>query len=132
LITFCIGVFATLAWQSYGDTARERIASLYPELSWLAPQADVAQTLPDTIMPAIASLDEQELKAMSLDLDAVRQRVDQLAAEQQQMARDFTAKVQNVLDKISMLSMQSPAAPVRKPVASPSQVAPPLQSAPLH
>jgi hypothetical protein len=27
VITFCIGVAATLAWQFYGDAARERIAS---------------------------------------------------------------------------------------------------------
>jgi hypothetical protein len=133
LIAFCSGVAVTLACQFfYSDAAREMIASSYPQLGWLAPQADVPQTVPDTIMPAIASLDEQELKAISLDLAAVRQRVDQLAADQEQMAREFTAKMQNVLDKISMLSIQSPVAPVRKPVPLPSQVAPPLQLAPLH
>jgi hypothetical protein len=133
LIAFCFGVAATLACQFfYSDAAREMIASSFPQLGWLAPQAAVAQTVAGTIMPAIGSLDEQELKAISLDLAAVRQKVDQLAADQEQMARDFTAKVQNVLDKISMLSVQSPAAPVRKPAPSPSQVAPPLQVAPLH
>src|SRR5207245_2437913 len=35
LITFCIGVAATLAWQSYGDAARETISSAYPQLGWL-------------------------------------------------------------------------------------------------
>jgi len=39
LIAFCIGVAATLAWQSYGDAAREIIASSHPQLGWLAPQA---------------------------------------------------------------------------------------------
>src|SRR6516165_2949117 len=38
LIAFCIGVAATLAWQSYGDAAREMIASSSPQLVWLAPQ----------------------------------------------------------------------------------------------
>ena len=38
LIAFCTGVAAILAWQSYGDAAREMIASSYPQLSWLAPQ----------------------------------------------------------------------------------------------
>jgi hypothetical protein len=33
LIFFCIGVSATLAWQSYG--AREMIASSYPQVSGL-------------------------------------------------------------------------------------------------
>jgi hypothetical protein len=38
LITFCIGVAATVAWQSYGDAAREMIANSSPQLGWLAPQ----------------------------------------------------------------------------------------------
>jgi hypothetical protein len=133
LIAFCFGVAATLAFQLFcGDAAREMIASSYPQLRWLAPQAAVAQSVPDTITPVIASLDQEELKAISLDLAAVRERVDQLAADQEQMARDFTAKVQNVLDKISTLSMQPRAAPVRKPASLPSQVAPPLQATPLR
>jgi hypothetical protein len=35
LVTACIGVAATLAWQSYGDAARQMIASAAPQLSWL-------------------------------------------------------------------------------------------------
>jgi hypothetical protein len=133
LIAFCVGVAATLACQFFSsDATRETIASSYPQLGWLAPQASVARTVPDTIMPAIASLDEEELKAISLDLAETRQKVDQLAAQQEQMARDFTAKVQNVLDKISMLSVPPPAAPARRPAPSPSQLAPPLQVAPVH
>src|SRR5712671_3025843 len=50
LITFCIGVAAALAWQSYGDAARQIIASSYPQLGWLAPHAEeVAQNAPDMI-----------------------------------------------------------------------------------
>src|SRR5216684_3468699 len=53
LITFCVGVAATLAWQSYGDAAREMIANASPQLSWLAPQAaPVEQSAPDAIAPA--------------------------------------------------------------------------------
>ncbi len=132
LITFCIGIAATLAWQSYGDAAREIIASASPQLGWLAPQAAVAQTAPATIAAATASLDQQELKAMSLSLAAVRQRVDQLAAQvaagQEQMTRDFTTKLhaaeQDILDKISAPAPQPAATPARKPVPSPSQAAP--------
>jgi hypothetical protein len=72
LIAFCIGVAVTLAWQSYGDAAREMIANSSPQLSWLAPQAAVAQTAPDAIAPTTSSADPQELKAMSADLAAVR------------------------------------------------------------
>src|SRR5215831_18416340 len=38
LITFCSGVAATLAWQSYGDAARKMFASSSPQLGWSAPQ----------------------------------------------------------------------------------------------
>jgi len=134
LITLCIGVAATLAWQSYGDAAREMIANSYPQLGWLAPPAAVAQTGPDTIVPTTSSPDPQEIKAISVDLAALRQRVDQLAAQlaasQQQMARDFATKLQaaeqDILDKISAPPLQPAAAPVRKPAS------PPLQLAPAH
>src|ERR1700686_4957095 len=35
LVTACIGVAATLAWQSYGGTAKQMIANSAPQLSWL-------------------------------------------------------------------------------------------------
>jgi hypothetical protein len=130
LIAVGIGVAATLGWQSYGDAAREIVASSYPQLGWLAPQAAAAQTAPATIAAATASLDQQELRTVSLGLAAVRQRVDQLAAQvaagQEQMTRDFTAKLhaveQDILDKIS--PPPPAAAPVRKPAPSPAQPAP--------
>ena len=90
-ITFCIGVAATLAWQSRGDAARKAIAGAVPRLGWLAPQAArVTQTTPDIVAPAASaapSPDQQQLGAMPLDVDAVRQSVDQIAASQAQMTR---------------------------------------------
>jgi hypothetical protein len=41
---FCIGVAAILAWQSYGDAARQIIANSYPQLRWLAPQQALTAT----------------------------------------------------------------------------------------
>jgi hypothetical protein len=79
-------------------------------------------------VPATPSLDPQELKTISLGLAAVRQRVDQLAAGQEQMTRDFSTKLQaaeqEILNKISAPSLQPAAAPARKPVPPPLQVAP--------
>ena len=54
-IVFSVGVAATLAWQTYGDTARQLIA------------------------PAASTPDQQQLNGMSLDLDAVRRSIDGLA-----------------------------------------------------
>jgi hypothetical protein len=83
MIMFCIGVAATSAWQSYGDAAREMIASSFPKLGWLALQpTPVAQNSPDANPPIAAaapSPDQQQVNAVSLDLDEVRQSVDRIA-----------------------------------------------------
>jgi len=127
LIIFCIGVAATLVWQSYGDAAREMIANSSPQLRWLAPQT-VAQTAPDmvaTTAPSTPSPDVQQLKAVSLGLAAVRQSVEQLAAAQQQMTDEIAklqATEQEILDKVSGPPRPA-AAPARKsapPAPSPS------------
>jgi hypothetical protein len=91
LVTFCIGVAAALAWQFYGDEVREMVASSFPQLGWLAPRTTaVAQTAPEMIAPpepAGSSPDQQQLNAMSLDLEAVRQSVDRIATSQEQITR---------------------------------------------
>ena len=131
LVTFCLGIAATLAWQSYGDRARGMIANLSPQLGWLAPQAALASTA--GAAAATPSADQQEFMAMSLNLAAVRQRIDQLAAQltagQEQVTRDFTMKLQaaeqDILGKIPAPPQQAAAAPARRPaVAVPSQAAP--------
>jgi hypothetical protein len=94
LITFSIGVAATLAWQRYGDAAIEMLASSFPQLRWLASRAEpVAQNASDTIAlvasaAAPPSPDQQQVNAISLDLDAVRQSIDRLSRSQEQMIRN--------------------------------------------
>ena len=59
LIAFCLGIAATLGWQSYGDAAREMIANSSEQLGWLAP-APVAQASPPTAVAAPSyELEEQ-------------------------------------------------------------------------
>jgi len=76
LVTFCVGVAATLAWHSYGDAARQIIAKSHPQLGWLAPRAA-------SIAPGAPSPDAQQLS-----LDAVRQNVDRIATTQEQITRN--------------------------------------------
>jgi hypothetical protein len=132
LIMFCIGVAATSAWQSYGDAAREMTASSFPQLGWLAPQAiPVAQNTPDATAPATPSPDQQQLNAMSLDLDAVRQSVDRIAASQEQMTRNvdqLTAGQEQVTRAITKLQAieqyilyKNSEPPAPKPVPRPSR-----------
>jgi hypothetical protein len=61
LIAFCLGVLATLAWQSYGDPARKMIAKSSPRLSWLAPSP---APVGDATFAAPSS-DQEELKTLS-------------------------------------------------------------------
>ena len=92
LITFCLGVSATLGWQSYGDSARELVASSYPQLAWLAPKsapnAPNAADMSALAVPAAPSPDQRQFNAISLDLDAVRQSVERIAASQEQITRN--------------------------------------------
>jgi hypothetical protein len=142
LITFCIGVAVTLAWQSYGDEAKEMVASSFPQLGWLAPQAaPVTQNAPEIVAQADRpSPDQQQLNAMSLDLDAMRQsvdriitsqeqiihRVDQLAAGQEQMTREI-AKLQTVAQYLLYKNSDPPPLPRPLPTPPPKPVPrPPL------
>ena len=132
LIIFCMGVGSTLAWHSYGDQAREMIAKSSPQLGWLGPQtAAFAEAAPELVAtpPPANSPDWEALKAMSLDLAALRQSMDELAAQfaasQQQMASDIAklrAAEQDISDKISSAPSARPAAaPARKPAPVPAQ-----------
>jgi hypothetical protein len=126
LITISIGVAGTLAWQSYGDVARQMMANPSSVLGWLAPQAaPLVQAASDQVTPAepaTPSADLQQLKAMPPDLAAVRQSVNQLAAQLQQMAGDVAtiqAAQQSILRKVSTPSPPPPrqaAAPARNAV----------------
>ncbi|SRR6266566_2328999 len=87
LMAFCIGVAASLAWQSYRDAARQIIANSYPQLRWLAPQAElVAQKGPET-NALVAPSFNQQLNAMSFKIDAMVESIDQIAVGQAHMAR---------------------------------------------
>ena len=123
LITFCVGVAATLTWQSFGDAARLVVASSSPVLGWLAPQAaSVAQVDSDQALPAgsaIASTGLQQLRAALLDLAAVRQSVEQVAAQNQQVVGDIAAMQtaqQAILRKLS-----TPPPPAPRQVTAPAR-----------
>jgi hypothetical protein len=145
LITLAVGVGGTLAWQAYGDDARQLMASAYPEqLGWMAPQATTAlapQSAPVALAsdaPVAPAVDQQQLNGLSLNLAAVRQSVEQLAAQvassQQQMSGDIArlqASEQDILNKISAPRPAPVAA--RKPTPPPAAItAPPPPAVPAH
>ena len=123
MIMFSVGIAATFAWQTYGDAARQLVA------------------------PAASAPDQQQLNAMSLDLDALRRSIDGLAisigtsiatsqeqtthsideltASLEQMTHEI-AKLQAVEQYVLYKNSDPPPRPapaqVPKPIPRPSQV----------
>jgi len=125
-IVFCLGITATLGWQSYGDAARVMIANSSEQFGWLAPApVEQASDIAAPIAVAAPSSNIEELKTMSLRLAIMRQNVDQLVTGQEQMAREITklqAAEQDVLQKISEPAPKPSAAPAPKGTSpTPSQ-----------
>ena len=127
-IIFCMGIAAALAWQSYGNAAREMIAGSYPQLGWLEPQTVGVGTLPEMTSrtaPATTS-DSHELllKSILVNLAAVRQSVDQLAANQRQMASDIAELKAAEPNVLGAISSAPPLLPAAAPAVEPVSVAP--------
>ncbi len=114
VVTFCIGVGATLAWQTYGDQAREMIADSYPQLSWLAPRAAAAAS---ATTAAARPPDSQQFQELALSIAAMRQRVDQLAMQ-------LSANQDEILDKLAAAPPRPEVTAARKgtPAASSPQI----------
>jgi len=159
LARFCIavliGVGATLAWQSYGDEAREMLSSQVPSLRWLSvstttlppngqgsPQNAAPQSAPAAAPAAAASAPElRQLEPMARDLAAMRRSVEQLFVQQEQMAQNIAtlqAAEEDIRKKVSSrplaqtISDQPPKPPKPPAHSSPAESppAPPAAQSP--
>ena len=160
LLVICIGVLAAFAWQSYAEPAKQIIATSAPKLGWspeakqmiaswmqqlgwtkpsAGPEntavkaAPVAQTAPETVAPkapAAPALDPEQVHQIALDVATLRQTVEQLAAGQDQMARQITRLETAEMEMLAKIPapppQQPPPALTRKPtpIARPSPRAP--------
>jgi hypothetical protein len=114
-VAVLIGIGATLAWQSYGDAAREIVVARAPSLAWLL---YVSTTKP----PAVATTSPgpaQQLEPLASNLDVVRRSVELLAAKQEQMAQNM-ATLQAVEEDIRQ-KMSSPPSPSQPAASIPQQ-----------
>jgi hypothetical protein len=119
LIAAFISLGSIFAWQSYGDAAKENVASWAPQLGWVRllptpkPPTDIAPIAPAARFPDV----QQQLEAAVRDLAALRQSVDRLAVGQEQMARDLASLETAENDIRSKISAPKPAAaaPPRSP-----------------
>jgi hypothetical protein len=93
LIAFCTGVAVIFAWWSYGDAARQMIASSYPWLGWAAPRgATTARKTPDMVAPIASAApfpDQRQPDEVVRDLHAIRLSLDRIVAGQEVIARSI-------------------------------------------
>jgi len=114
-IAVLIGIGATLAWQSYGEAARDKVVARAPSLGWLlsvsrTKSPAIAATVPDPV---------QQLEPLAFNLDVVRRSVEQLTAKQEQMAQSI-ATLQAVADDIrERMSTTPPSSPSQQAVPFP-------------
>jgi len=115
LVAFCIGVIATLAWQSCSDAARQLVDTSSLQFGGLAA---IAQTAPEVTAPATfvaPSLDKPHLAAVQENVDQraasqqwVNTSVAQPASAREQIARDFDSLQQIEPYTISKISVPLP------------------------
>ncbi len=131
LLAVLIGVGLTLAWQSYGEEAKQIVGpwardTLLPR--WTAPQVDAApkQTrstpfgdITDAEVAKTSAALAQQLEAMARDLAMIRGSTEQLATKQQEMAQSIATLQANIEQKLG-----SP--PVPPAVAMPPNAPRPL------
>ena len=112
LVAILIGVAATLAWQSYGDAAKQVIATKAPELGWspeakqmiaswtlgwTKPPASREKIAPETPAP---SLDAAQVQRITQILAVVRETLQELAGSQRSMARDIARQESAVAETL--------------------------------
>lgn len=124
-----IGVAATLAWQSYGDAARNMLAARAPMLAGLL---SVSATSPAAAMSADPA---QQLGPLSSSLDVIRRSVEQLAAKQDQMVQNIAllrAVEEDIREKVASTSPPSleQSAPVPQPRPQQPRPQPTISRAP--
>ncbi len=132
-VAVLIGVGGTLAWQSYGDEAKQMVATRAPSLGWLLsvsttsprpmrdaanPQSAPVAQIPGPAAPVAPAEIVQQLEPMARDLAAVQRSLEQLAVRQDQMAQSIAtlqAVEQDIKQKLASPAPRAVPSPPRKP-----------------
>jgi len=118
LVPFCIGVAATLTWQSYSDAARQIIANWSPQLGRLAPQAPVAQTIPNTIEQIVTRIVDRIVTNIAATQEPIARAVAELTAGQEQLTRAIV-KLEAISQYGLARNLEPPPRPVHAPMPKP-------------
>ncbi len=145
LVAICIGVAGTLAWQSYGDAAKQVIATRAPELGWspeakqviaswtvgwMKPPASPEKIAPDTVAskaPPVPANDSAQVQQTAQNLAALRETVAQIAASEDQTSREI-ARLESAVAELIVKIPEPPAQPSVAPSSKPVPVTPSSQA----
>ena len=118
-----IGVGLTMAWQSYGEQAKEFARTSAPSLAWLLP-AENAKKSPE----ATASSElMQQMKLIAVDVAIARRNLGQLAATQEQIAaaQDQISRNIAALQQVAQETRaQAPSPPAPRAIHPPARIIP--------
>jgi hypothetical protein len=126
--TVLIGIGLTLAWQTYGEQAKQFTTTLVPSLAWLLP-AENAKTAPEVTTSSDLM---QQMKLVAVDVAMVRRDLvqlatgqEQFAAKQDQMSRNITS-----LQEVEQTRAQALAPPVARVIrpSPPARIVPQVPS----
>ena len=112
-IAALFGVGGTLAWQSYGDAAREMVVARAPTLAWL-----LSVSTKSPAGAATSPYSAQQLEPLASNLDVVRRSLERLAAKQDQMAQNIAA-LQAVEEDIRQKMSYTPPFPSKQAASIP-------------
>jgi hypothetical protein len=105
LMMFLLGGAAILAWHSYGHAARKTLATLSPRLEWLAPPAEPARSVPESVEQISRSVD-RIAASIAASQEQMTRTINHLATDQEQMTREIIR-----LQALSLYKSQEPQQP---------------------
>jgi hypothetical protein len=117
-----IGIGLTLAWQSYGEQAKEFTTTLAPSLAWLLP-AENPKTAPEVTPSNLM----QQMKLIAVDVAIMRRNLGQLAAGQEQFAAKQDQMSRNIAS-LQEVEQETRAQALAPP--APRAARPPARNAP--
>jgi hypothetical protein len=148
LVALCIGVAAILAWQSYGEAAKQIIAARAPELGW-SPEAkqriaswmqQLGWTKPPVVeskaapvtqtAPMVAAkqpttaLDPQQVQQIKADVGAVREAVERQLAEIRKTVEQLAAGQELMVREVDRLQAANEEILAKIPTPPPKRPAP--------
>jgi hypothetical protein len=140
LLAICIAVAATVAWQSYGQPAKQMIATSAPKLGWSpeakqmianwvqqlgwTKQSGGSESPPPTVAnlskaPPAPSFDPQQLQQIEAHIAAMQQAVERQLGQVRVTVQQLTASQDQIVREITGLQAADEAMLAKIPAPSP-------------